>query len=53
MKLAFVAALTDVAAAARARLTALYGDAPPREAEVVVALGGDGLMLECLHRCSA
>jgi NAD+ kinase len=50
MKLAFVAALTDVAAAARARLTALYGDAPPREAEVVVALGGDGLMLECLHR---
>jgi NAD+ kinase len=50
VKIAFVAAPTPIAAAAQARLTALYGDATPAEAEVVVALGGDGLMLECLHR---
>jgi NAD+ kinase len=50
MKIAFIAALTDIAAAARARLTALYGDTPIATAEVIVALGGDGVMLECLHK---
>jgi NAD+ kinase len=35
---------------ARGRLTALYGDLPEDEADVVVALGGDGFMLEVLHR---
>jgi NAD+ kinase len=49
-KIAFVAAQTEVAAAARDRLVALYGDTPPHLAEVIVALGGDGLMLECLHK---
>jgi NAD+ kinase len=49
-RIAFVAAQTEIAAVARARLVALYGDIPPREAEVIVALGGDGLMLECLHK---
>ena len=31
------------------RLTALYGDSPLEEADVIVALGGDGLMLQTLH----
>ncbi|MDD2705033.1 MAG: NAD kinase [Acidocella sp.] len=50
MKLAFIAARTTSAEAARDRLIAIYGDAPPTQADVIVALGGDGLMLECLHR---
>lgn len=50
MNLAFVAAPTEGAQAARQRLMQLYGDHPVREASVVVALGGDGLMLECLHQ---
>lgn len=35
---------------ARAELAARYGDVPAEEAEVIVALGGDGFMLETLHR---
>ena len=31
------------------RLTARYGNIPAREASVIVALGGDGLMLQTLH----
>jgi NAD+ kinase len=50
MRLGFRAAATDVARAARARLVAAHGDATDAEADVVVALGGDGLMLETLHR---
>lgn len=50
MSIAFVAAQTEIAAAAKQRLVALYGDTPARAADVVVALGGDGLMLECLHQ---
>ena len=50
MKIAFVAAQTEIAVAARLRLTALYGDNTPEQADVIVALGGDGLMLECLHK---
>jgi NAD+ kinase len=50
MRIAFLAAQTDVAQEARARLVALYGDAPPAEAEFLVALGGDGMMLETQHR---
>ena len=50
MKLAFIAAQTDTAQAARERLVELYGDCPPKNADVLVALGGDGVMLECLHR---
>jgi NAD+ kinase len=49
-KIAFVAAQTDIALAARARLVAQYGDTAPHLADVIVALGGDGLMLECLHK---
>ena len=45
-RIAFVAAQTEIAIAARLRLTALYGDTRPEDADVIVALGGDGLMLE-------
>ncbi|MGB6195175.1 MAG: NAD kinase, partial [Methyloceanibacter sp.] len=31
-------------------LTARYGDTPLEEADVVVALGGDGLMIQTMHR---
>lgn len=34
---------------ARERLAAAYGSVDPAEAEVIVALGGDGFMLEVLH----
>src|ERR1700722_3559844 len=50
MNIAFIAAQTEIAAAARARLVALYGDCEPKDATVIVALGGDGVMLECLHK---
>ena len=50
MRIAFLAAQTEAAQRARERLIALYGDAPPAEAEFLVALGGDGLMLETQHR---
>ncbi|MBB4197591.1 NAD kinase [Rhodoblastus sphagnicola] len=35
---------------ARARLVGRYGDVHSEDADVVVALGGDGLMLQTLHR---
>jgi NAD+ kinase len=35
---------------ALARLARRYGNVPPSKAEVVVALGGDGLMLRTLHK---
>jgi len=50
LNIAFIAAQTEFAAAALARLVNIYGTTPPKEADVIVALGGDGLMLECLHR---
>ena len=37
-------------AAGAARLAARYGNAEPEQADVIVALGGDGLMLQTLHR---
>ena len=48
-RIAFVAADTPEAEAARAELTRTYDHVPPAEADVIVALGGDGLMLESLH----
>ena len=45
----FCAADTPEAQAALAELVALYDHVPPHEADVVVALGGDGFMLETLH----
>jgi NAD+ kinase len=49
MKLAVVSASTEDAAAARQALVARYGEVPASQAEVVVALGGDGHMLETLR----
>jgi NAD+ kinase len=49
-RIAFVASPNPEAVEARKRLAARYGDAPLDKADVVVALGGDGLMLRTLHR---
>jgi NAD+ kinase len=49
-RLAFVADDRADAMAARDRLAARYGDASEEDADVIVALGGDGFMLETLHR---
>jgi NAD+ kinase len=49
-KIAFVASTAEEAQSALQRLRLRYGDAPLEEADVVVALGGDGLMLQTLHR---
>ena len=48
--IAFVAAETSEAEDSRLRLIARYGSATEDEADVVVALGGDGLMLMMLHK---
>jgi NAD+ kinase len=49
-KIAFVASASAEAQAALAQLVALYGNHDPAAADVVVALGGDGLMLQTLHK---
>ena len=48
-KLAFVASETDEAQRALAALSERYGNVDADEADMVVALGGDGLMLQTLH----
>jgi NAD+ kinase len=47
--IAFVAAPTPEAAEARDRLAAIYGDTAVDDADVIVALGGDGMMLHTIH----
>jgi NAD+ kinase len=49
-RIAFVAAETEAARKARRTLVQRYGELAPERAEVIVALGGDGLMLRTLHR---
>src|SRR3984957_19189084 len=49
-RIAFVASSVPEAQQARRRLVHRYGDARPETADVIVALGGDGLMLQTLHR---
>lgn len=49
-RIAFVASDVPPAQEALARLTAMYGSAELSAADAVVALGGDGLMLQTLHR---
>jgi len=46
----FVAADTDEAGQALARLRKRYPTVAPEQADAIVALGGDGFMLETLHR---
>lgn len=48
--IAFVASASVEAQAALRQLTDIYGNADADAADVVVALGGDGLMLQTLHR---
>jgi NAD+ kinase len=49
-RLAFVASGRPDAQAVRARLAQRYGDVSVEDAQVIVALGGDGFMLETLHK---
>ena len=49
-RIAFVASPSPEAEDARLRLSRRYGDTAPTDADVIVALGGDGLMLQTLHR---
>jgi NAD+ kinase len=49
MRIAFTASERPEAQEGRARLAKRYGESPVEEAEVIVALGGDGFMLECFH----
>jgi NAD+ kinase len=48
--IAFISSGAKEADEALKRLVGLYGNVPPEEADVIVALGGDGLMLQTLHR---
>ena len=49
MKLALVASTTPAAEAAAVSLRARYDWLPVRDADIVVALGGDGFLLQVLH----
>ena len=49
-RLAVVASTAPRAQEALRELEGRYGNAPPREADAIVALGGDGFMLQTLHR---
>ncbi|NRB13761.1 MAG: NAD kinase [Rhizobiales bacterium] len=49
-KLTFVASQTDEAQQALQELTSTYGNVAAENADVIIALGGDGFMLECLHK---
>ena len=51
--IAFVAANQSEAQAALTYFTSKYGLTDPKEANIIVALGGDGLMLETLHKYMA
>src|ERR1700735_3928960 len=48
-RIAFVASAGPEAQQALGQLTEIYGNHDPDTADVVVALGGDGLMLQTLH----
>src|SRR6266700_3193220 len=48
-RIAFMASQTAEAQEARSRLAQRYGGTDPADADVIVALGGDGFMLQTLH----
>lgn len=50
MKMHFISSGTDGSDAALRVLESRYGQTPLDQAEVIVALGGDGLMLSVMHR---
>ena len=49
LAIAFTASDSPLARDAEARLAARYGSVEPGDADVIVALGGDGFMLQTLH----
>ncbi len=49
-RIAFVASEVPEALEAQQALIRRYGETEPAEADVIVALGGDGFMLQTLHR---
>ena len=49
-RIAICAADTDQAKEARGRLAARYETVEPARADIIVALGGDGFLLQTLHR---
>src|SRR5665647_3682993 len=49
-RIAFVASQTPEALAAYGQLEQRYGNVDPAKADVIVALGGDGLMLQTRHK---
>lgn len=49
-RIAFVASDVPEAVKARNTLAERYGDTAPSQADAIVALGGDGFMLQTLHR---
>jgi NAD+ kinase len=49
-RIAFVAGQSAEAQQALTQLVAEFGNSEPDQADVIVALGGDGLMLQTLHR---
>ena len=52
-RIAFLASQADGAQAALAAMERAHGQSDPAEADVLVALGGDGFMLQTLHRHGA
>ena len=50
-KIAFLSADTESAQAALHELTEIYGQCDFKTADYIVALGGDGFMLQTLHLC--
>jgi NAD+ kinase len=49
-RIAIIASAAPEAQAAARQLAERYGDVPLNDADVVVALGGDGLMLQTMHQ---
>lgn len=48
--IAFIANESEEAEESRRRLAELYDGVPPEDADIIVALGGDGFMLQTLHK---
>lgn len=47
--IAFIASSAAEARSAQKKLSAAYNAVPPKQADIIVALGGDGFMLQTLH----
>ena len=49
LKIAFLASNTPMSQAARSERAGRYENVPAQEADIIVALGGDGYMLQAMH----